>query len=179
MKNRLLQRAFLLAAIIPACALAQAPALQNTSPQMQNTPKMENETIRYCQSCGMPLTKPEDLGTEADRDGQRRILHLLLPRRSLHVGLHDGRDDRTMRPIPRPIQGRERTQLHARGGRCRHACLLPHAQTLAAVNPATHCHNARQGRDGNSHDRRSPETLAVSGLFFRTSQWRHGTVRTR
>lgn len=66
MKNRLPQRALLLAAMIPACALAQAPALQNTSPQTQNTPKMENETIRYCQSCGMPLTKPEDLGTEAD-----------------------------------------------------------------------------------------------------------------
>ena len=27
---------------------------------------MEKETIRYCQSCGMPLTKPENLGTEAD-----------------------------------------------------------------------------------------------------------------
>ena len=66
MKNRLLQKAFLLAAIIPACASAQAPALQNMSPQTQNTPKMEKETIRYCQSCGMPLTKPENLGTEAD-----------------------------------------------------------------------------------------------------------------
>ena len=66
MKNRLLQKAFLLAAIIPACASAQAPALQNMSPQTQNTPKMEKETIRYCQSCGMPMQAAGDFGTETD-----------------------------------------------------------------------------------------------------------------
>lgn len=39
-----------------------------------------------CQSCGMPLTSPEQFGKNADGTGKRRLLRLLLPgRRSQHA----------------------------------------------------------------------------------------------
>ena len=53
---------------------------------------------KFCQSCGMPLQKNEELGTNHDGSKNEEYCCYCYKERGLHDGLYDGSDDRLIVP---------------------------------------------------------------------------------
>lgn len=54
---------------------------------------------KFCQSCGMPLQKNEELGT--NHDGSKNEEYCCYCYKDGHDGLYDGSDDRSLCPVCR------------------------------------------------------------------------------
>ena len=56
---------------------------------------------KFCQSCGMPLQKNEELGTNHDGSKNEEYCCYCYKDGAFHDGLYDGSDDRSLCPVCR------------------------------------------------------------------------------